>query len=41
VRSGAEKVYVSGLADGMILLTVGQAFVEAGDPVMHKLGDAS
>ena len=41
VRSGAEKVYVSGLADGMILLTVGQAFVEAGDPVTHKLGDAS
>ena len=33
VRSGGEKVFVSGLPDGAIVLTVGQAFVEAGDNV--------
>lgn len=39
VRSGAESVYVSGLEDGMILLTVGQAFVDEGDTVNYALGD--
>ncbi len=39
VRSGAKSVYVSGLREGMILLTVGQAFVEAGDAVNYSLGD--
>lgn len=33
VRSGVEQVFVSGLADGDRLLTFGQAFVNAGDPV--------
>ena len=33
VRSGVEQVFVSGLANGDRLLTFGQAFVEAGDPV--------
>lgn len=33
VRSGVEQVFVSGLADGAALLTFGQAFVNAGDPV--------
>ena len=33
VRSGVEQVFVSGLADGDALLTFGQAFVNAGDPV--------
>ncbi len=41
VRSGVERVYVSGLEDGMILLTVGQAFVDAGDTVNYALGDNS
>ncbi len=41
VRSGVERVYVSGLQDGMILLTVGQAFVDAGDTVNYALGDNS
>jgi multidrug efflux system membrane fusion protein len=41
VRSGAERVYVSGLEDGMVLLTVGQAFVDAGDTVNYALGDNS
>jgi multidrug efflux system membrane fusion protein len=41
VRSGAERIYVSGLEDGMILLTVGQAFVDAGDTVNYALGDNS
>ena len=41
VRSGAERVYVSGLEDEMILLTVGQAFVDAGDTVNYALGDNS
>jgi hypothetical protein len=34
VRSGVEQVFVSGLANGDTLLTFGQAFVEAGDPVL-------
>ncbi len=33
VRSGVEQVFVSGLSDGATLLTFGQAFVTAGDPV--------
>ena len=33
VRSGVKQVFVSGLADGATLLTFGQAFVNAGDPV--------
>ena len=33
VRSGGEKVFVSGLPDGATVLTIGQAFVEAGDIV--------
>ena len=33
VRSGVEQVFVSGLANGDMLLTFGQAFVEDGDPV--------
>ena len=33
VRSGVEQVFVSGLADGATLLTFGQAFLNAGDPV--------
>lgn len=33
VRSGVEQVFVSGLTDGARLLTFGQAFVNAGDPV--------
>ena len=33
VRSGVEQVFVSGLSNGDTLLTFGQAFVEAGDPV--------
>ncbi len=39
VRSGAERVYVSGLKNGMILLTVGQAFLEEGEAVNYALGD--
>ena len=33
VRSGVEQVFVSGLANGDRLLTFGQAFLKAGDPV--------
>lgn len=33
VSSGGEKVFVSGLPDGATVLTVGQAFVDAGDKV--------
>ena len=33
IRSGVEQVFVSGLSDGDMLLTFGQAFVEAGDNV--------
>ena len=40
VRSGAERVYVSGLKNGMILLTVGQAFLEEGEAVNYALGDS-
>ncbi len=39
VRSGAERVYVSGLKNGMILLTVGQAFLDEGDAVNYALDD--
>jgi len=41
VRTGSELVYVSGLADDMILLTVGQAFVSVGDSVTYSLAPAS
>lgn len=41
VRSGGEKVFVSGLTDGTTLLTVGQAFVEAGDNVDFVLETTS
>ncbi len=41
VRSGAERVYVAGLKDDMVLLTVGQAFVESGQPVKYVLGNGS
>lgn len=37
VRSGPELVYVSGLLDDTILLTVGQAFVSDGDAVIYSL----
>lgn len=41
VHSGGEKIFVSGLPDGAALLTVGQAFVEAGDNVEISLETAS
>ena len=41
VRSGVEQVFVSGLADGDALLTFGQAFVNAGDPVRVSPESAS
>ena len=41
VRTGAELVFVSGLDDDTILLTVGQAFVSAGDAVTYSLASAS
>ena len=41
VRSGVEQVFVSGLADGATLLTFGQAFVNAGDPVLVSPEPAS
>jgi len=41
VRSGVERVFVSGLADGARLLTFGQAFVEDGDDVRATLEPAS
>ena len=41
VRAGSEIVYVSGLTDDMILLTVGQAFVSDGDSVTYSLAPAS
>ena len=37
VRSGAERVFVSGLPNDSILLTVGQGFVEDGAKVTYKL----
>jgi len=41
VRSGAEMVFVSGLPDGAILLTVGQGFVQDGAAVTYKLASGS
>ena len=41
VRSGAELVFVSGLPDNAILLTVGQGFVEDGAEVVYKLASTS
>jgi len=41
VRTGAELVYISGLPDGAVLLTVGQAFVSAGDKVTYRLASTS
>ena len=41
VRTGSEIVYVSGLTDDMILLTVGQAFVSDGDSVTYSLAPTS
>jgi multidrug efflux system membrane fusion protein len=41
VRAGAETVFVSGLPDNAILLTVGQGFVEDGAAVNYKLASAS
>jgi len=41
VRSGAELVFVSGLPDNAILLTVGQGFVEDGTEVVYKLASTS
>jgi len=41
IRAGAETVFVSGLPDDAILLTVGQGFVEDGGAVNYKLTSAS
>jgi multidrug efflux system membrane fusion protein len=41
VQAGAELVYISGVPDGAILLTVGQAFLSAGDLVTYRLASAS
>ncbi len=41
VQAGSELVYISGVPDGAILLTVGQAFVSAGDQVTYRLASAS
>ena len=41
IRSGAELVFVSGLPDNAILLTVGQGFVEDGAVVIYKLASTS
>jgi multidrug efflux system membrane fusion protein len=41
VRAGTETVFVSGLPDDAILLTVGQGFVEDGATVNYKLKSAS
>lgn len=41
VQSGEEIVFVSGLPNEAILLTVGQGFVEDGARVAYKLTDAS
>jgi multidrug efflux system membrane fusion protein len=41
VRSGAELVFVSGLPNNAILLTVGQGFVEDGAEVVYKLASTS
>jgi len=37
VKSTEDQVYISGLNDGAILLTEGQAFVSEGDKVYYKL----
>ena len=37
VKSTEDQVYISGLNDGAILLTEGQAFVSEGDKVNYKL----
>lgn len=41
VRSGVEQVFVAGLSDGAVLLTFGQAFVEAGDEVRVSMEPSS
>jgi multidrug efflux system membrane fusion protein len=41
IRAGAETVFVSGLPDDAILLTVGQGFVEDGGAVNYKLASGS
>ena len=41
IQSGEEMVFVSGLPNEAILLTVGQGFVEDGATVAYKLTDAS
>jgi len=41
VRTSSELVYVSGLENNIILLTVGQAFVSEGDAVTFSLASAS
>ena len=41
IRAGVETVFVSGLPDDAILLTVGQGFVEDGAEVNYKLASAS
>ncbi len=41
VRSGSETVFVSGLPDAAILLTVGQAFVSDGSMVSYQLDSGS
>ena len=41
VRTSPEMVFVSGLADGTILLTVGQAFVSEGEAVSYNMASAS
>ena len=41
VRSGAEKVFVSGLPDGSVLLTVGQGFLQRDASVSYRLVDDS
>ena len=41
IRSGVEQVFVAGLTDGDVLLTFGQAFVEAGDNVRVSMEPSS
>ena len=41
IRSGVEQVFVAGLSDGDVLLTFGQAFVEAGDNVSVSMESSS
>jgi multidrug efflux system membrane fusion protein len=40
VRAGAETVFVSGLPNDAILLTVGQGFVREGATVNYKIASA-